>query len=224
VRFFSKETLRRRALTVLVRPNVSVAGRGATERGESTSAAHLFSRMTSWALRCCVLALAVPFVLCGSPVTLHTKLGVIQGMSSGGADSFKGIPYAKPPLNELRFAPAQMSGAWEGTFDATKFGAPCLQTPASDPNQFPDPEAPPPAEDCLSINIWRPTAPKTQQKNLPVLVYFFGGGFCIGAGSEMWFDGTTYSSTQDVVVVTFNYRLGPLVRRCLHSFPASPPC
>eukprot|EP00466_Bigelowiella_natans_P020843 jgi/Bigna1/53228/estExt_Genewise1Plus.C_170031 len=98
-------------------------------------------------------------------------------------------------------------------FDATKFGSPCLQNPLADPSQHPDPEAPPPAEDCLFLNVFKPagSAHNTPPPPLlPVMVWIHGGGFCIGASSSSWYHGTDIAANQGVVVVTINYRLGPL--------------
>jgi len=179
--------------------------------------------------------------------TVHLAgLGTAEGVSRGGVDVFLGLPYAAPPLGQLRFREAAPPLPWSGTRDATRYGAPCLQNPSGDPNEFPDPEAPPPAEDCLFANVWRgggggggggnsttatataTPANATKKKLLPVMLFIHGGGFCAGAGSEKWFDGTHLARPQAAasggdggggggggggephLVVTINYRLGAL--------------
>ena len=163
-------------------------------------------------------------------------LGTAEGVSRGDVDVFLGLPYAAPPLGQLRFREAAPPLPWSGTRDATRYGAPCLQNPSGDPNEFPDPEAPPPAEDCLFANVWRggggggsgggdnsttrTPANATKKKLLPVMLFIHGGGFCAGAGSEKWFDGTHLARPQAAasgggggephLVVTINYRLGAL--------------
>lgn len=145
--------------------------------------------------------------------------------------AFLGLPYTEKPLGELRFRSAKVKPL-SGHINATTFGAPCLQSGNADPNEFPDPEAPPPSEDCLYLNVWSPhpnathapqpaNYPASAQSKvngasdgneplLPVMVWIHGGGFGIGTGSERWFNGTELARSQHVVVVTLNYRLGPL--------------
>jgi para-nitrobenzyl esterase len=102
--------------------------------------------------------------------------------------------------------------ALPGTLDATAFGHTCYQSYGIgtnvDPSQHPNPEAPPPDEDCLNLNVYRPTA--KSDKPRPVMVWVHGGGFCLGSGSEGWHNGTNLALSNDAVIVTLNYRLGPL--------------
>ena len=143
----------------------------------------------------------------------HTSLGDVQGAAHGDVAVFRGLRYTPPPA---RFAPATvLDQPWAGVLNASSFGAPCLQSGNGDPNEFPDPEAPKPSEDCLFLNVWSPSVPESPSAAkpsdlLPVMFWIHGGGMSIGTGSEKWFDGTRLAAEQQVVVITVNYRLGPL--------------
>ena len=120
---------------------------------------------------------------------------------------FRGIPYAEAPVGVLRFAPPAPKEPWTGELDATRFGAVSMQPPS--PMALPDEVS---SEDCLTLNVWSPSdavASVNSGAALPVMVWFHGGGFTGGAGSFPWYDGSRLSS-RGVVVVTVNYRLGPL--------------
>src|SRR5580704_9068865 len=97
---------------------------------------------------------------------LQTKIdtGKLQGNSANGITAFKGIPFAAPPVGNLRWRPPQPAAKWSGVRQATAYGADCMQLP------FPSDAAPlgtPPAEDCLYLNVWRPA--RAAGKKLPVL-------------------------------------------------------
>lgn len=131
--------------------------------------------------------------------------GVIAGSLSGDVLSFKGIPYAAPPVGALRWRAPQPVTPWRGTRPATKFGFDCMQKPvpgdaAASGNAF--------GEDCLFVNVWRPAAVKRGEA-LPVLVWIHGGGFLNGGSSAPMFDGSALAR-QGLVVVSLNYRLGRL--------------
>ena len=133
-------------------------------------------------------------------VTLDT--GLLQGATANGVTSFKGIPFAQPPVGELRWRPPQPVEAWSGTRNATAYGADCMQEP------FPGDAAPlgvTSAEDCLYVNVWTP-ANRGSQK-LPVMVWIYGGGFVNGGSSPTVYDGSEFAR-DGVVLVSFNYRLG----------------
>lgn len=139
-------------------------------------------------------------------VTVQTPLGPVLGFTQGGADQFLGIRYGQVPT---RFEVAQPEPAWGNatTYNATVFGATCIQ--------HVDPHAAlgvPMAEDCLYLNVYRPAAAPdgaaVAAAPLPVAFWIHGGAFEAGAGSA--FNGTYLSTTQKLVVVTINYRLGPL--------------
>ncbi len=112
---------------------------------------------------------------------------------------FKGIPYAAPPVAELRWKPPQPVKPWSGVRQATEFGDACPQP------YFPGWKQPKTSEDCLRLNIWTPA--KSARERLPVMVWIHGGAFNIGAGSNAIYDGESLAR-RGAVVVTFNYRLG----------------
>ena len=119
-------------------------------------------------------------------------------LPDGGA-GFLGIPFAAPPVGKLRWQPPQPAPGWTGTRGAAVFGPDPLQAPR------PDLRGPRPAEDCLNLNVWTPTADPGAK--LPVMVWLYGGGFTSGSGSSLVTDGT-HLARQGVVVVAPNYRLG----------------
>merc|ERR1711892_229636 len=113
--------------------------------------------------------------------------------------AFKGVPYAKPPVKELRFKAPQDVAPWNEVFDATEDGSLCPQYDISQSMPIGD-------EDCLSLNVY---SPKLDTKKRAVMVYIHGGAFIMGGGASFFF-GPEYLLGQNVVLVTFNYRLGPL--------------
>jgi para-nitrobenzyl esterase len=134
--------------------------------------------------------------------TVTVDTGKLRGQAQGEVVSFKGIPFAKPPVGDLRWRPPQPVGKWQGVRDATSFGADCMQLP------FPSDAAPlgmKPAEDCLYLNVWRPA--HAAGKKLPVLVWIYGGGFVNGGSSPAVYDGSPFAR-DGVIFVSFNYRLG----------------
>ncbi|HEX6355544.1 carboxylesterase/lipase family protein [Actinophytocola sp.] len=133
------------------------------------------------------------------PLVVRTETGVVQGFSDGSVNRFHGIPYAKPPIGDLRWAPPERPEHWQGVRDATQFGPACPQA-ATGP-LVPDRRA----EDCLYLNV---TTPARGGKGKPVMVWLHGGGFNSGAGEL--YDPARIATHGDVVVVTVNYRLGAL--------------
>lgn len=139
---------------------------------------------------------------------VKVESGFIAGESCGnGVNAFKGIPYAAPPVGELRWKAPQPPGAWEGIRDAGHYAPICpqLDLPAGSHAQvefFPVPERK--SEDCLYLNIW--TAAVDQDERRPVLMWIHGGGFMEGSGSMPSFIGQKLAQ-KGVVVVTINYRL-----------------
>jgi para-nitrobenzyl esterase len=154
-----------------------------------------------------VLLLAAPAALAntaGPVVTIES--GKLAGAIEGGIASWKGIPFAAPPVGPLRWRAPQPAEAWSGLRQATAYGNDCMQLP------FPSDAAPlgtAPAEDCLYANVWSPTArPGAKAKDkLPVIVWIYGGGFVNGGSSPPTYAGARLAR-QGVVVVSFNYRLG----------------
>lgn len=141
---------------------------------------------------------------------VRTQSGEVSGkVLSNGLEVFKGIPFAAPPVGELRWTPPQLAAPWKGARKADSFGSPCTQ-PAAPERLGPWTEVflskLQPSEDCLYLNIW--TRAKPPSKPLPVMVWIYGGGFTSGAGSVEIYDGAALAA-QGVVVVNFNYRVGP---------------
>ena len=140
----------------------------------------------------------------GTEVALEvkTQYGVLQGFEEDGVKKFLGVPFAQPPVGELRWKAPQPVQAWEGVRQAKQFGDDPMQ-----PNIFGDMSfrGPGRSEDCLYLNIW--TTAATTADAQPVLIYFNGGGLMAGSGSEPRYDGTSLSK-EGVICVTANYREG----------------
>jgi para-nitrobenzyl esterase len=136
-----------------------------------------------------------------------TRCGRVEGVEASGVVAFQGIPYAAPPVGARRWAPPERPEAWSGVRRAAGFGtiAPQNQMPVRLLEAFFLEE--PQDEDCLYLNVWTPSADGARR---PVLVWIHGGGFAIGSGSQALYDGAPLARRGDVVVVTINYRLGPL--------------
>jgi para-nitrobenzyl esterase len=134
---------------------------------------------------------------------VHTAQGTVAGAIDSGISVFKGIPFAAPPVGDLRWRPPQQAPAWQGARDASRFGPICPQAPR--PVGSPWREKLPESEDCLTINVWTPSA--AANAKLPVMVWIYGGGFREGGSASPLYDGTELAQ-HGVVVVTFNYRLG----------------
>jgi para-nitrobenzyl esterase len=139
-----------------------------------------------------------------TPDRVKTTAGVVEGSGrqASGVRAFKGIPFAQPPVGELRWRPPQAPKSWEGVRRADKFGPRCMQHPVFGDMNFRSDGM---SEDCLYLNVWTPA--KSDKEKLPVLVYFYGGGFIAGDGSEPRYDGEGLAR-RGVVSVTLNYRLG----------------
>jgi para-nitrobenzyl esterase len=133
---------------------------------------------------------------------VNTKSGIVEGKQSGSIRAFLGIPYAQPPVGDLRWKPPVPAAQWSGVKTATSFGSRCLQNDVFGDMKFRDPGQ---SEDCLTLNVWTPA--KEASAKLPVMVWIYGGGFAAGGTSEPRQDGTVLAQ-QDVVVVSMNYRLG----------------
>jgi para-nitrobenzyl esterase len=137
----------------------------------------------------------------GNP-RVKTANGILEGSSANGIHTFFGIPYAEPPVGELRWEVPQPANNWTGIRKATSFGPRAMQKFIYTDMIFRSPGI---SEDCLYLNVWTPAS--ASGAKLPVLVYFHGGGFNAGDGSEPRYDGTSTAS-KGVVVVTINYRMG----------------
>ena len=133
---------------------------------------------------------------------IQTASGMVRGVQEGDVDVFRGIPYAAPPVGELRWRPPQPVNPWEGVRDASEFGATCA---AAGWGAAPGSIQQGSSEDCLFLNIWRPAGAAKNAK-LPVMVWIHGGSFVGGSGNT---SGNGFA-TKGVILVSFNYRLGRL--------------
>ena len=133
--------------------------------------------------------------------TVHVATGDLQGKIVGGVDEFLGIPFAAPPVGDLRWRPPAPPASWSGTRRVTAFANTCAQ-PAR--GIF---AAPSNTEDCLYLNVFAPHAPAASAK-LPVMVWFYGGGLFSGESND--YDGSKLAQRGNVIVVTLNYRVGAL--------------
>ena len=134
---------------------------------------------------------------------VKTANGMLEGTidKAAGVRSFKGVPFGAPPVGEFRWQPPQPVKNWEGLRKADKFGPRAMQRNVFGDMNFRSNGT---SEDCLYLNVWTPAK---AGKNLPVLVYFYGGGFIAGDGSEPRYDGASMAS-KGIITVTVNYRLG----------------
>ena len=135
---------------------------------------------------------------------VQVRAGRIQGVKDPetGLRYFWGIPYAAPPVGSLRWREPQPVHAWDGIYMADHFGPQAMQKRIFSDMRFRTDSM---SEDCLYLNVWTPA--QTPAAKLPVLVYFYGGGFIAGDGSEWRYDGA-HMAQRGIVVVTVNYRLG----------------
>lgn len=134
---------------------------------------------------------------------IKTANGIIEGaLEKSGIRSFKRIPFAAPPVGELRWKEPQPVTAWTGVRKADQFGPRAMQAPIFGDMGFRSDGM---SEDCLYLNVWAPS--KKSKEGLPVLVYFYGGGFVAGDGSEPRYDGESMAQ-KGIITLTVNYRLG----------------
>lgn len=135
--------------------------------------------------------------------------GALRGETNQGVSVFKGIPYAAPPVGELRWHSPRPPASWQGVRDATKFASSCAQPQRKPSDAIPWTAEylsdPPFSEDCLYLNVWTPKL--SARANLPVVVWIHGGGFAQGSGEVPLYRGDQLAR-QGVVVVSINYRLG----------------
>ncbi|MDT3680268.1 MAG: carboxylesterase family protein [Burkholderiaceae bacterium] len=149
---------------------------------------------------------------------VQTSFGLLAGVEDDGTGtlSWKGIPFASPPLGELRWKAPTDPQAWKGQRDATAFGSACIQNgriygPGSN-NRYDDTIAstlntPVGSEDCLTLNIWRPAS---RERDLPVIAFVYGGSNISGYTADPVYDGAALARQANAVVVTMNYRVGVL--------------
>ncbi len=142
-----------------------------------------------------------------APPMVRVAQGTLQGQLKDGLDEYFGIPYAAPPVGQLRWKPPQPAKPWTGVRQAVKFGNSCPQLLASS------------TEDCLYLNVYQPTTPASGPR--PVMVWVHGGAYMVGSGGQ--YDPSLYAAQHGAVVVSFNYRLGPLGFLALPSLAAESP-
>ena len=170
--------------------------------GETMNAKRMSAKigrsLVAWAM------LVSPLGLFGesSAPQAKTATGVVEGKDDGTVHAFLGIPYAAPPVGDLRWKPPVAAAKWSGVRKATEFGAHCMQGKVFGDMNFRDAGG---SEDCLTLNVWVPAKPSKEK--LPVMVWIYGGGFVAGTTSEARQDGT-HLAQQGVIVVSMNYRLG----------------
>jgi para-nitrobenzyl esterase len=173
--------------------------------------------------------LAILVAAAGATMTLAVALraadphatvaqGTLDGTVDNGVNVFLGVPYAAPPVGELRWAPPKPPASWGAQpRPAKKFASACTQTLASGgraqwTSEYMTPEAPGVSEDCLYLNIWTPadlTGTARPAANLPVLFYIYGGGFNEGSGAAAVYNGVNLAK-KGLIVVNLNYRVGSL--------------
>ncbi len=134
-------------------------------------------------------------------LSVKTRYGIFDGfLDKNGVQTWLGIPYAKPPIGNLRWQAPQKLEPSDKTFDAKKFGAAAVQfvDPTEDADSYSVQ-----SEDCLTLNIWT----RGEKKNLPVMVFIHGGGFSVGGSVDSLYNGSKFAAAHDVIIVTLNYRL-----------------
>ncbi|MFT4654095.1 MAG: para-nitrobenzyl esterase [Patiriisocius sp.] len=160
-----------------------------------------------------ILSLIIPLFLCSLnsfAQSVEVKAGQINGFEKYGIKHFLGVPYAKPPLGNLRWQAPKKIIKYNTPINASVYGDKCMQATATPDDAM--------SENCLNLNIWTPT---TANKKLPVMVWLHGGGFKNGSNRVL---GTTFAA-KGVVVIALNYRLGPLgffAHKELNEHPANP--
>jgi para-nitrobenzyl esterase len=150
------------------------------------------------------LALVLPLFSAEDGVRIDT--GLVSGAAGTNPEIrvFKGIPYAAPPVGNLRWKAPQSPAAWTGTRQATEFSAPCMQVPYPETSIYYSPLAKT-SEDCLYLNVW--IGAKAAKERRPVMVWIHGGGYTRGSGSTPTYNGEALAK-KGVIVVTINYRMG----------------
>ena len=165
-----------------------------------------------------ILTGAIPAAI---PDPVHLDSGSVSGvtLSDSGVRAFKGIPFAAPPVGDLRWRAPQPAAHWDGVRKAEQFGPNCTagggggrggrgRGPGGGKGPAPAkaaPAGPAPSEDCLYVNVWTPA--KAAGDRLPVMVWTYGGAFTGGSGADPGYDGEALAK-KGIVVVTYNYRLG----------------
>ncbi len=151
----------------------------------------------------CTAFFSVSTLLAQSPKPVRTQSGLVQGTTADGITVYKGIPFAAPPVGDLRWRAPAAPAAWTGVRNADKFAPACMQVPIV--NRDLGMESVTPDEDCLYLNVWTPA--NSANEKLPVMVWIYGGGFTIGGTSVSLYDGKNFAK-KGVILVSIAYRLG----------------
>ena len=155
--------------------------------------------------------------------TVRTSYGALRGAEEDTPCVFRGVPFAKPPVGELRWRPPQPPERWGGARDALEFGPASVQAAGAAQESVTGgafgAAGLPTDEDCLTLNVW---TPGLDGERRPVMVWIHGGVFRVGTGAAPIYDGATLARRGDVVVVTINYRLGVLGLMSLAGLPGEP--
>jgi para-nitrobenzyl esterase len=155
-----------------------------------------------WGFAAAVIAATYMSGASAAPQAL-TEFGVVAGISEGGLTVYKGVPFAAPPVGDLRWREPAPIARWAGIRKAVAFGPACMQEGVSMPGETP----PTVSEDCLYLNIWTPAM--TGAEPLPVIAWIYGGGYKNGSAAMPLYWGDQLAH-KGVIVVTIAYRLGPL--------------
>ncbi|MBR0716605.1 carboxylesterase/lipase family protein [Bradyrhizobium liaoningense] len=168
---------------------------------------HTFSRIGLAALLCVALPISVAQAA-GPELTPEIEVsgGTVIGVRDAGLAVFKGIPFAAPPVRELRWKPPAPVASWKTALLADRYAPMCVQPLRAKNSVFYQGEEPT-SEDCLYLNVWSPDT--RSEAKLPVMVFIYGGGWVVGSGSMPLYSGE-HLARKGVVAVTFNYRLGAL--------------
>ncbi|MBR1645622.1 MAG: carboxylesterase/lipase family protein [Selenomonadaceae bacterium] len=160
-----------------------------------------FIKTTSMAaLALAATGLPVEKVFAADNLSVKTRYGTFNGfVDEQGIKTWLGIPFAQPPVGKLRWQAPQSPKPSNKSFDAKKIGFAAMQVVDENEGASVNPQS----EDCLTLNIWK----RGDKKNLPVMVFIHGGAFVGGGSSDPLYSGTNIAAANDVVVVTFNYRL-----------------
>jgi para-nitrobenzyl esterase len=141
---------------------------------------------------------------CSSAVPVSIDSGLLSGVSEGKIVTYRGIPFAEPPVGDLRWKPPQIAKHWKGILKADAYKPQCMQLGPPLPTMPEEPSS----EDCLYLNLWAPVPHGGSRR--PVMVYLYGGGFRHGSASTPLYWGDELAKNNGVIVVNLAYRLGPL--------------